>query len=61
MKKLFVVRFSKMHNKVFCLPFVLWRRTTKFYVCRAFYGGAWQIFMFAVRFVQAHGKVSKNI
>jgi hypothetical protein len=33
----FAVRLSKTHNRVLCLPCVLWRRMTKFHVCRAFY------------------------
>jgi hypothetical protein len=41
-KKYFVVRLSKMHNKVLCLSCALEKRTTKFYVCRAFLLGAWQ-------------------
>jgi hypothetical protein len=34
------------------------KRTTKFYVCQAFCAGARQSFMFVMRLVQAHDKVS---
>jgi hypothetical protein len=59
-KKFIVVHFSKTHDKVLCLSCAFVKRPAKFYVCRAFCGGTRQSFMFAVRFMQAHDKVSKK-